>query len=151
MEKHTPGPWRPYQRADGCDRWILASMNGLAADRQGRDFGHFQGWAADGITTEAEDEANAALIAAAPEMLEALKLAQGIIEEHGLCIDEPERHVARMATIKRLYDWWNFVALPIVQPAEYNPPPFILEKRQQVKATLRAKIAEKKAEGGNAT
>ncbi len=107
-------------------------LDGLDASVDGRGYG-------------AEHEKARALLEAAPDMLEALKLAQGIIEEHGLCIDEPERHVARMATIKRLYDWWNFVALPIVQPAEYNPPPFILEKRQKVKATLRAKIAQKDA------
>jgi citrate lyase beta subunit len=41
---------------------------------QHRSFGHFVGWSAYGVTTEAEDAANARLIAAAPELLEALKL-----------------------------------------------------------------------------
>ena len=63
----TPGPWTACRdERNKLDRFLLGSPQG--------NFGHFQGWASDGITTEAEDEANARLIAAAPEMREVLRL-----------------------------------------------------------------------------
>ncbi len=70
MNPHTPGPWQmDYDR--NFDRYNL----------RGRySFGHFQGWSADGVTTEAEDKANARLIAAAPDLLNALELAVATIE-----------------------------------------------------------------------
>jgi hypothetical protein len=65
-QKHTPGKWTAKQdTANGNDRFILSGRNGA--------FGHWQGWAADGVTTEEEDAANARLIAAAPDLLEALE------------------------------------------------------------------------------
>lgn len=52
--KHTPGPWRI---SSGCDRWVVQEKGGcIACVEQDRKFG----------------EANARLIAAAPELLEAL-------------------------------------------------------------------------------
>ena len=65
-QKHTPGPWTAKQdTANGNDRFIISGRNGA--------FGHWQGWAADGVTTEEEDEANARLIAAAPDLLNMLR------------------------------------------------------------------------------
>lgn len=67
MSTHTPGPWAvDYNRRE--DRYQLRS------EKQG-SFGHFQGWSADGLTTEDEDKANARLIAAAPDLLAALEAA----------------------------------------------------------------------------
>jgi len=64
--QHTPGPWTATRdKHPGEDRYILNSKgNG--------NFGHFQGWAEDGVTMPEEDAANAALIAAAPDLAAAL-------------------------------------------------------------------------------
>lgn len=62
MSKHTPGPWRTT-RFTGNKSWTIQRSDtheALASVRTG--------------------EANARLIAAAPEMLEALKEARGWIE-----------------------------------------------------------------------
>ncbi len=65
--KHTQGPWTASQDdANGLSRYLVASG--------GRNFGHFEGWADDGITTPKENRANVRLIAAAPELLEACKV-----------------------------------------------------------------------------
>jgi hypothetical protein len=71
MSKHTPGPWKiehdykPYVINAGAGHTICA-ITGTAAIRP-------------------EAEANARLIAAAPEMLEALKLVResGLADEYG--------------------------------------------------------------------
>lgn len=69
--KHTPGPWKvTYDRV--FDRYQLRSKNG--------SFGHFHGWSSDGVTTEDEDRDNSRLIASAPELAEALKVALATIE-----------------------------------------------------------------------
>src|SRR5215813_7422945 len=61
--KHTPGPWAVY-RHDGSNRLDI-----MAADGDGEG-----GWIAHDISSPGtEREANARLIAAAPEMLEALR------------------------------------------------------------------------------
>ncbi len=73
-EKHTPGPWAITQDAHpGFDRFVLRSASG--------NFGHFQGRAWDGVTTEEEDAANARLIAQAP-MLYALVRAHALSYPH---------------------------------------------------------------------
>jgi len=65
QSKHTPGPWNSEHRAGSIDIWSgggfvhqIACINPYAGDS--------------GTTTET-DESNARLIAAAPEMLDALK------------------------------------------------------------------------------
>ena len=64
MNKHTPGPWEPYQKLtrlktwtifDGKDGFQICSLSNSEID-------------------ETQDEPNARLIAAAPELLEACKL-----------------------------------------------------------------------------
>lgn len=62
MSKHTPGPWHAETLA-GREGWRVTSTKGSVA------------LLPDGETTgpRYEQDANAALIAAAPEMLEALK------------------------------------------------------------------------------
>lgn len=56
--KHTPGPWRRngHTSIESKDRWIASTDSG-------------------GVKGFSEDVANAHLIAAAPELLEALKAA----------------------------------------------------------------------------
>lgn len=57
---HTPGPWRTYQ---GDGRWIVATTSSWA-------------YAATGLIPQLDaetEEANARLIAAAPDLLEACK------------------------------------------------------------------------------
>ena len=64
VSKYTPGPWRV---SDGDDLWVAGpiSTDNVICDIVPRD--------ADSYTEE--DEANAALIAAAPDLLEACKRA----------------------------------------------------------------------------
>lgn len=57
MSKHTPGPWTTWGKADPSQ--IIASKDGFVAQ-----------------TVGGNDEANARLIAAAPELLEALEVAE---------------------------------------------------------------------------
>ncbi len=61
---HTPGPWLSHPRSDGITavyKWTAETANDLVASMS---------------PTQPEAEANARLIAAAPEMLEALEEAQ---------------------------------------------------------------------------
>ena len=70
-EKHTPGPWKVY---DDGDMWIAPSDGDapIVCDicPHGEEFVY-----------SLEDDANAHLIAAAPELLEALKVAQAWIAD----------------------------------------------------------------------
>jgi hypothetical protein len=61
--QHTPGPWK-YLRTSGFD------------------YGSTAYWIP-GICGNVKDEANARLIAAAPDLLEALKVARHMIVEDG--------------------------------------------------------------------
>lgn len=107
---HTPGPWTMEQDiANGNDRFILYGRNGGA-------FGHWQGWSADGVTTDEEDCANAELIAAAPDtaserdhlrkvnavLLAALRAADAAMRAHpgGDCRSDADRDAAELALAK---------------------------------------------------
>jgi len=61
MSKFTPGPWGIAQNA--MEHWMVT-----AADSE-----HHRGYIASLATTNTQSEANARLIAAAPQMLEALE------------------------------------------------------------------------------
>lgn len=68
---HTPGPWN-------CERLIDQQGNPYATHYQAHiDIGVCMVWAPPG---NAEQEANARLIAAAPEMLDVLKLARVMLD-----------------------------------------------------------------------
>ncbi len=81
---HTPGPWHiePLQDDEGESIAICKAGLGVIAVIEGGN-----NPAADGARTQGfsydVDQANARLIAAAPEILEALKLLEGMIEETG--------------------------------------------------------------------
>ena len=68
--KHTPGPWELFHRAHGGDKWTIAVFKSGTKHEvvswTGFDSSHFQKQAL----------ANARLIAAAPELLAALKRAR---------------------------------------------------------------------------
>ena len=66
MSKHTPGPWEAFQNDLGCG--VLATKRADVAYCWTRD-----GWPLDSSRPISESVANARLIAAAPELLEALK------------------------------------------------------------------------------
>ncbi len=79
--KHTSGPWWIEERGDVIS--IIGprencSHNGRKPAWELAKIDNYVFW--DEPETEAEDRANARLIAAAPEMLEALKLAKGWLE-----------------------------------------------------------------------
>ena len=44
----------------------------------------------------------------------ALELASAIVRQNNLCSTATEEQ--RTQTLSRLIDWWNFVALPLVEP-----------------------------------
>ncbi|MDX9972247.1 MAG: hypothetical protein RBU21_04550 [FCB group bacterium] len=63
--QHTPGPWEISRDDAYPPRYLLTS--------KGSPFASLDGWACDGVTTDEDDAANRNLIAAAPELLDALK------------------------------------------------------------------------------
>jgi hypothetical protein len=86
MGKHTPGPWSVFRR-DGYSTYIHAI-------NEGDEINTFQVASCYCATsrkyfpTRDEAEANARLIAAAPELLEALKDAADAIEHWGAYVPE---------------------------------------------------------------
>ena len=73
MTKHTPGPWRLVHHGP---QWSVCDTQGAAPN----DGDHFIADLYRGLPRDAETvEANARLIAAAPEMLAALRLAHEAI------------------------------------------------------------------------
>lgn len=63
-QKHTPGPWEAWRDEEGC--WGIIKDNAFLTTAFDPDFGGVEGSA----------EANARLIAAAPDLLAMLKVAQ---------------------------------------------------------------------------
>lgn len=72
MSKHTPGPWEwsnQYKSSDNSDTWSLIGADGygiLSCDGEAN-------------SPQSCNKADAQLIAAAPELLEALKMVSGYI------------------------------------------------------------------------
>lgn len=66
MTKHTPGPWE-LVAAELVAGWVLTAANGIAVASV-----HMEGPTSGGPADRAETVANRSLIAAAPELLEAL-------------------------------------------------------------------------------
>lgn len=81
MSKHTKGPWRVKplpSNVDGC-REIQAGKSGDFRQAQWR----YGIASTHGRDPDSEDEANARLIASAPDLLEALKQAVEWMDEEG--------------------------------------------------------------------
>ena len=76
--KHTPGPW-VYINLDGENGGIGGLINTLPESDDHRAIADL--WRRnEGTTMSEEDEANAHLIAAAPDMYEALKAATSVLK-----------------------------------------------------------------------
>jgi hypothetical protein len=73
MNKHTPAPWN-YQGGDNASVEINIGMTIASVDRSDKNTGQY-------VISRDEMEANAKLIAAAPELLEALLLCQKLISK----------------------------------------------------------------------
>lgn len=72
---HTPGPWREYDRNDQGDVYLCGDGDGLAvAIVLQSSIPHIEG----------RTEANACLIAAAPELLEVVTKVRSLLAEHDL-------------------------------------------------------------------
>jgi hypothetical protein len=69
-EKHTPGPWQVFKKPSHLYGDYL-----IIADSQGKRIG-------DSDASNETAVANASLIAAAPELLEACNLAEAVLAEH---------------------------------------------------------------------
>jgi hypothetical protein len=79
MTKHTPGPWEWWDESTGRPRrYDLASLNGKNGKRV---LGCYGGSGINALGKSEEDRANALLIAAAPELLEALKALRNWCDE----------------------------------------------------------------------
>lgn len=94
MSKYTPGPWQ-------CD---LQGYGAFTIEKDAHDFGSYVVIADRGSHETRVDEmhANARLIAAAPELLEALQDLLDLAVGHDLPCSDPERLAAREAIAKAL-------------------------------------------------
>lgn len=95
MSKHTPGPW--LAERDGSDNWNVVSpaFTGFDYFVVGTE-GLYRG--------DGSDEANARLIAAAPELLAALEsLRDGVLNIRGVDVDAycPDEFAAARAAISK--------------------------------------------------
>ena len=98
MSKHTPGPWaierKPIKSSGGSNTvFVIGPFCACIYD-------DWRQWEEHKINT-AENEANARLIAAAPELLEALQcwpLAEllGMIEDHGNIVQDEMWNLAKL-------------------------------------------------------
>lgn len=88
MSGHAPGPWKAWQRdADkGSNYWLIRTAN----EKTGLD-DTIRGYCG---------ESNARLIAAAPELLEALKNILSLYESDDGCRDLPEYKSGQSAIAK---------------------------------------------------
>ena len=87
MTKHTPGPWMPVQKANGafCRHPAIISDKGQVANAT---------WADSETTTDA----NARLIAAAPELLSQLEFAVALLKPmfgHTAQVERMENAIAK--------------------------------------------------------
>jgi len=93
MTQHTPGPWTAHNFGD--DSWEILTATTIVAEVQ------------DNLSSPGNSEANAALIAAAPAMLEALKAVESEItrleriSKQAFSIDEVHPAVDRVAIATR--------------------------------------------------
>jgi hypothetical protein len=91
VSKHTPGPWF-YRKGDEWSHSVVTHHEGLRAD------GEVSCWTVADINKqrEPEHEANAHLISAAPDLLNALRRALKLLEYAG-CSASDEAAEARAA------------------------------------------------------
>jgi hypothetical protein len=88
-QPHIPGPWHVEQNEDGL---VIHSDDGTEiCEVTGQTFDEY---------AEEETEANAKLIAAAPELLDALKMAECVIENYKDELDEADEDVPALAEIR---------------------------------------------------
>lgn len=78
MSKHTPGPWTMCFRSGDMSEGTVERGSDLVAIVCGANYGAWRDAPDEG---DAEFEANTRLIAAAPDLLAALKSALGALEE----------------------------------------------------------------------
>ncbi len=98
MTEHTPGPWKVSEgpRITGADGTVVV-------------------FTVDG-SYGTNIEANARVIAVAPELLAVLKEAHNVAQQHNLLSTATD--LERLQTLKRFLDWWNYSALPAIAKAE---------------------------------
>ena len=98
MTKHTPGPWVAAHRATGIEH-DLRGLERISIGQPCRgsltQFEETVCWIIPDVFGSAENEANARLIAAAPDLLEALKDYVGETDKVGLSLRGV--HAKRMA------------------------------------------------------
>lgn len=85
-QKHTPGPWR-WVDCGGYHK--LETLGGHEIADDGSACGEYGGWMA------SPDEPNARLIAAAPDLLNALSVLADAAEARGIPVDAARAALAR--------------------------------------------------------
>jgi hypothetical protein len=96
--RHTPGPWEIRDDNLGCKE-IVAGFSNDSEGWDGRLFTVNVGYT-HGLENEGEDAANARLIAAAPDMLAALRAVifqtiQGKVLERDACVTAARSAIAK--------------------------------------------------------
>ena len=109
VSKATPGPWRMLRSANPGERWDIGIHAEPNANIHAECYAEF---ASKGDVRPAECEANARLIAAAPELRDALRYATGrlavaaaAISRLGCTCDAAERHAEDCAGENRAKDF----------------------------------------------
>lgn len=93
MSKHTPGPWIAYSFSDMPYPAIMQDING----KTGKGIVKADGWCNIFDRAKPETQANARLIAAAPEMLATLELSLGREDIADSAIGDVIREIIRKA------------------------------------------------------
>ena len=84
MSKHTPGPWAPGHPGQDDDRHVVCSLS--------------EGWSVVALQADPakyEPEADARLIAAAPELLESLETLHSILSKGGVWTIEDQKAASK--------------------------------------------------------
>lgn len=84
MTKHTQGPWEAFS---------LGNFIGVTGKKSDIAYTRLKEITLDNARSIDEDEANASLIAAAPELLEALQLADAILSGANMNVSVVEKKV----------------------------------------------------------
>lgn len=109
MSKHTPSPWihwTGYNDEHKLQSHICQQDTALIIAR-------LDVWKDESAN---EQDANARLIAAAPELLAILEKAKGCFTGHNLLSTATLEE--RLKTINNFLDWWNNEAIPVIEKAK---------------------------------
>lgn len=112
--RHTPGPWSIGDENNACCDVLLGTEHNLTCSLDRRDDNTYAE-----VISRAEMLANAQLIAAAPELLDALQIAR---EFMSIASDWNFHEAEINGEMRSTYDWLEVVDAAIAK-ATGEPPP----------------------------